>query len=268
MKKSATRSLSILLLFTLVLYSAKVTFALTEIAYDDGSPETTSSLDIGLYLAVKFSLPPGVSEAMLTAARLYKAGRSGIEVRIHVLGSDGIKELTAPVSFRLATESAWNDLDLLTRNLVISNDFYIAVEYLAFYDPLLGRDSSSPKNRSYYGRPGSWSLVVGGENVMIRAVVDSSKPLLTASIVRSGLFLAGVGVVSTTCAILLRKWGIKLGEDQTDQASSSRQYARFVKHDPSQPAHHNRLPYARDSAGANATRVTYSRLLMRASMQL
>ena len=212
---STTRSLSILVLFTLALHSAEATFALTEIAYDDGNPETTSSLDIGLYLAVKFSLSPSASEAILTMARFYKAGRSSIEVRIHVLGSDGIKELTTPISHRLASESAWNDLDLLTQNLVVSNDFYIAVEYLAFYDPLLGRDSTNPKNRSYFGRPGSWSLVVGGENVMIRAVVDTARPMLTASIVRSGLFLAVVGVVSATCVILLRKRRIEFGEDQS-----------------------------------------------------
>jgi len=155
-------------------YSIRGVFGATEIAYDDGSPETTSSLDVGMHLAVRFSLPSGMSRAKLVTARIYKAGRSGIEMRVHILGGNGITELTRPFNFSLAVESAWNDADVSARNILVSDIFYITVEYLTYYDPLIGRDTSDPKGRSYFGRPGSWYPVDNDENIMIRAVVDLS----------------------------------------------------------------------------------------------
>lgn len=178
--KSFVSKLFIALFFsvTLALCSMHGAFAATEIAYDDGTPETTSSLDIGMHLAVRFFLPSGLSRAKLLTARIYKAGRGGVNMRVHILESDGVTELTVPFSFTLAVEGAWNDADLGARNIVVSDVFYITVEYLVYYDPLIGRDTTNPKSRSYYGRPGSWNLVSNGENVMIRAVVE---PLITVS---------------------------------------------------------------------------------------
>jgi len=165
---------AVLLLTVLSSYSIRGVLGATEIAYDDGNPETTSSLDVGMHLAVKFSLPSGMPRAKLVTARIYKAGRSGIEMRVHVLGSDGITELTKPFNFSLSAESAWNDADVSARNILVSDIFYITVEYLMYYDPLIGRDITDPKGRSYRGHPGSWELVSNGENVMIRAVVEPS----------------------------------------------------------------------------------------------
>lgn len=162
----------------LALYSVHGVSTATEIAYDDGTPETTSSLDIGMHLAVKFSLPSGLSRAKLLMARIYKAGRSGVNMRVHILGGDGMTMLSVPFNFSLAVEGAWNNVDVSARNIVVSYVFYITLEYLLYYDPLIGRDTTNPRNRSYYGRLGSWSLVSNGENVMIRAVVE---PLITVS---------------------------------------------------------------------------------------
>lgn len=161
----------------LTLYPMESTPAFIEIAYDDGRPETTSSLNIGEHLAVRFSLPPGLSKAKLLKARIYKAGRSETDVIVHILGSNGITELTAPFTFRLTVESAWNDVDLTGCSIVVLGDFYISIEYLKYYDPLIGRDTTNPRGRSYYGRPSSWTIVNNGENVMIRAVVDGAAPL-------------------------------------------------------------------------------------------
>lgn len=174
--KPLTSQLFIALLFSPILVpcSMRCVSAATEIAYDDGIPETTSSLDIGLHLAVRFSLPSGLPSARLLMCRIYKAGRSGVGMRVHVLGSDGTTELTSSFNFSLAAESAWNNADVAARNIIVSDVFYVTVEYLMYYDPLIGGDSTDPKSRSYYGYPGFWSLIDKGENVMIRAVIDPS----------------------------------------------------------------------------------------------
>jgi len=177
--------MAVFLSFILTLYPMQSTAAFIEIAYDDGTPETTSSLNIGEHLAVKFSLPPSLSKMRLLKARIYKAGRSETEVTVHILGSNGITELTAPFTFRLTVESTWNDANLTGRSIVISDDFYITVEYLKYYDPLIGRDTANPRSRSYYGHPGSWTLVNNGENVMIRAIVDNTWPVTTMTGERS-----------------------------------------------------------------------------------
>ena len=167
----------------LALHSIRGVLGAAEIAYDDGRPETTASLDVGMHLAVKFSLPLGMSRAKLVTARIFKAGRSGIEMRVHILESDGVKELIMPFNVSLAAEGAWNDADVSARNILVSDIFYVTIEYLMYYNPLIGRDTSNPKRRSYYGRPGSWNLVDNGENVMIRAVIEHQ---ITVSSVSTG----------------------------------------------------------------------------------
>jgi len=208
------RDLTFCLCFA-ILTLAQAVFALTEIAYDDGMPETTSSLDIGMCLAVRFSLPSDPPEARLLAARVYKAGRSETDMRIHVLGSDGATNLTKPFAFRLALESKWNDVNLTAHNIVVSEDFYIAVEYLAYYDPLIGRDTTNPKGRSYYGHPGLWSPATNNENVMIRAVTDhlsatASRTSQTSSdpsvSVPEPYILVAVLVTSVSAAVVMKRW--------------------------------------------------------------
>jgi len=207
----------------LALYSIRGVLGATEIAYDDGRPETTSSLDVGMHLAVKFSLPSGVSRAKLVRARIFKAGRSGIEMRVHILESDGAKELTMPFNVSLAVEGAWNDANVSARNILVSDIFYVTIEYLMYYDPLIGRDTSNPKGRSYYGHPGSWNLVDNSENVMIRAVIEHQ---ITVSSVFTGarvaedmlifsvpyLFLACVVAMILVVLVVRRDYDRRIGE--------------------------------------------------------
>ncbi len=214
MQKISSKTLMIIFFcFILTLYPTESSPTLTEIAYDDGRPETTSSLNIGEHLAVRFSLPPGLSKTKLLKARIYKAGRSETDMTVHVLESNGITELTPPFTFRLTAESTWNDADLTGRSIVVSDDFYITVEYLKYYDPLIGRDTTNPRSRSYYGRPGSWNLVDNGENVMIRAVLDDIAPVTTVTGERSGPLntlvafapcLLLVGVIGLTFKTLMK----------------------------------------------------------------
>jgi len=204
-----------LCLMILALNSTQVAFALTEIAYDDGMPETTTSLDIGMFLAVKFSLRFDVPKARLLAARVFKAGRSETDMRIHVLGIDGATNLMKSFAFRLVLESKWNDVNLTAHNIIVSEDFYVAIEYLAYYDPLIGRDTTNPKGRSYYGRPGSWSPVPNSENVMIRAVIDhlsvtASRTSQTSSVPSASVpepyILVTVLVTSISAAVVVKRW--------------------------------------------------------------
>jgi hypothetical protein len=187
----AIRSFPGMLIFCLCLaivaLDSKVAFGMMELAYDDGIPETTSSLDIGMSLAVKFSLPSNMPRARLLAIRVYKAGRNETDMRIHVLGDNGAVNLTSPFVFHLVSESKWNDANLTAHNIIVSDDFYVAIEYLSYYDPLIGRDITNSNGRSYHGRPGSWSPIPGGGNVMIRVIADhaSATSLKTSRTPRS-----------------------------------------------------------------------------------
>jgi hypothetical protein len=225
---------SVILIVLLASYCVYDGNSLMEIAYDDGRPESTSSLDIGMHLAVRFSLPLGTPEARFMAAKIYKAGRSGVEMKVHVLASNGLTELTAPFIFNLSSDSAWNTADLSTRSILVSESFYITVEYLKYYDPLIGRDTTDPKGRSYYGRPGSWSPVENGENIMIRATVgpltaNSTSATVTPPIERrsGGLapyfFLACI-VALTLTALAAKKahgssqsYSYQLGQDSRQE---------------------------------------------------
>jgi len=211
---------AVLFLTILSSYSMRGVLGAIEIAYDDGSPETTSSLDVGMHLAVKFSLPSGMLRAKLVTARIYKAGRSGIEMRVHILGGNGMTELTRPFDFSLAVESTWNDANVGERDILVSDIFYITVEYLTYYDPLIGRDTTDPKGRSYHGHPGSWNLISNGENVMIRAVVEpsvtipstvSGTPVVENFLIALApyFFLLGVATLIFTASMARKRRGIQ-----------------------------------------------------------
>jgi len=187
--------------------------ASVEVAYDDGVVESSiSSISIGYCYAVKFSLPDGCTSARLITARVYKVETEGTLVNIHVLGSDGVTELTPPFIYDVALNDAWNAIVLTSKDITVAGDFWVAVEYLTVLDPELGFDTSSTAGRSYFGTPGSWNPFASG-NLMIRAVIECSapvggvvmpvnKPLVLASY----LALAGlIAVVSAVYVMIRRK---------------------------------------------------------------
>jgi len=157
----------------MVLASSQGVFAATELAYDDDlPPEGGLAGDTGDYLAVKFSLPSGWSAARLLTARFYKRPVLGTNVEVHILGSDGSTELVTPFTFDIAVNNAWNDADLTAKNIVVTGDFYIAIEYLLSSDPYIGWETRAPNSyRSFLGTPGSW-VSMGLTDVKIRAVVE------------------------------------------------------------------------------------------------
>jgi len=149
----------------------------------------------------------------LVAVRIYKAGRSATDVAVHML-ADGVTELAKPFTVKLTNDSAWNDATLTAFSVTVPHDFYIAIEYLAYYDPLIGQDTTSPKNRSYCGVPGSWTPIVQGTNVMIRAVVDSEQAHSSTSnarleqtkiVIRGATYLVAAALATAAVSIVLKR---------------------------------------------------------------
>ena len=209
-----------LLVALMVLASSPGVFAATELAYDDGSSEGFGACPIGGYYAVLFSLPDGWSSARLLKARFYKvpgAGPPGTNVKVHIFGSDGSTPLTPAFTFDMAVDDAWNDADLTAKNIVVTGDFYIAVQWMFLQDLRIGLDRSTT-GRSYYSAdvtPPNWQLQGNAENVqwMIRAVIDEVRavggvlvPISKLTLLAPYLALLGlVGAVTVAVATTRRR---------------------------------------------------------------
>jgi uncharacterized delta-60 repeat protein len=150
---------------------AILAFAATELLYDDGSAEGWGACGLGYYLAVRFSLPSGWSDASLLKVRYYIWDYPRT-FKVHVFGSDGVVDLLTPFAVT-PNATGWFDLDLTSHNVRVSGDFYVAAECTINLRPYFGRDTSSPDNRSYTGSPGTWTLRTD-DDLMIRAVVEPS----------------------------------------------------------------------------------------------
>lgn len=201
------RLISVTILTLLALSVIPGAFASTELAYDDGVPESGMAA-LGAYLAVKFSLPDGCTNAKLIKARVYNREAAGTLVNIHILGSDGVTELTPPFSYDVTINNAWNEIFLTPKDMTVTGDFWVAVEFLALGDSLLGLDMSSTAGHSYLGTPGSWDPLP--ENIMIRAVIECSNPVGgVAMAVNKPLVLAPYlalwGLVATVSALIVVK---------------------------------------------------------------
>jgi hypothetical protein len=156
----------------------------TELAYDDGEPENLSGGSAGSYQAVRFSPPSGWPSVKILSVSYY-IGKPGAPFKVHIFGSDGAAELLTPPLEVKPTAIGWFNIDLTTYNIVVSGDFYVAMQYEAKFDPSIGLDLTNPHSRSYVGSPGKWAPFGQGPpagNLMIRAVVEQSAPASTTSI--------------------------------------------------------------------------------------
>ena len=145
-----------------------------EIAYDSGTAEFGVAAVSGSQLAVRFSLPSGWSEAQLLTAKYYIYGDPST-FRVHVYGSDGSTELITPFEVT-PTTIGWLEVDLSALNIIVTDDFYITIEYITEGKPWIGGESSDPDGRSYVGTAGSWNLHTTAD-YMIRAVVQQRFPV-------------------------------------------------------------------------------------------
>ncbi len=182
-----------------------------ELYYDDGSPETSWSASSGLEHAVRFSLKSSSSAQILTARYFIQANPSTF--RVHIYDNGGTTNLITPFDVTPGG-TGWFDVDLTTMNIVVTGDFFIAIEYLSSGQPPIGVDTSSPINlRTYSREPGQSWEVANNFNLMIRAVVEEignpvggvfysadKVSLLSPYIALVGL----IGAISTIFAI--RRW--------------------------------------------------------------
>ena len=187
-------------------------FAATELAYDDGTSEQgIAGFLVGEYLAVRFSLPSGCSSARLLSARFYKVApvTDDTNVIVHILGSDEITELTTPFTYDIAVDNSWNEVDLHSKNIVVTGDFFVAIEYLISNDPFLGYDLGSVASRSYKGTLGHFAISPRG-NYMIRAVIECIAPVGGIAVPTNKLeilipYLALAGLIAVVSAVVVVK---------------------------------------------------------------
>jgi hypothetical protein len=133
-----------------------------EIAYDDGTMETTASWEMGKGFAVRFT-PTG--QVQVIRARYYLQDPRPIEV--HVWDADH-NDLITPFTATV-TQDGWNDVDLSAYNITVSGDFYVGFTHLEDYRPTLGVDTTSSDGRSFEVDGGYWEAQTS--DYMIRAVV-------------------------------------------------------------------------------------------------
>ena len=166
----------------LALSSAQYAFGATELSYDNGTASSSDyfSAFTGGLAAVKFSLPTGWSSAKLLTAKYYILYYPQ-PFTVHIFDSGGVTELccTPPLDVTPPPlpSTGWFSVDLSSYNIVVSGDFYVAIEWKTDSSPWLGVDTSSSAGRSYFKGLLGWEQLWGVNsqqpaNLMVRAVVD------------------------------------------------------------------------------------------------
>jgi len=122
-----------------------------EIAYDDGHAESTwSKKEAGGFDAVRFSLP--FRPAKLLAAKYYIEQKPA-EFSFLFLGSDRNPAYERKVT---PSETGWFTVDLSDAEIVVWEEFYVAMKWIVEEAPYLGADETGPDGRSFFV-DGKWS---------------------------------------------------------------------------------------------------------------
>ncbi len=164
-----------------------------QLGYDDGSsdgPSSPWSERAGSEVGVIFSSP--VYPATLEKASFYVSRASApttpFKVNIYQVNADKVPEhklISENIIVSAESGSKWVDVDLTAYNLVVLNDFMIAMEWLTPFHPpkgldaqVIGTDLSNGDSRSYwrFAWQDNWKPVSeigksGDRNNMIRATV-------------------------------------------------------------------------------------------------
>ena len=135
-----------------------------ELAYDDGTSESSQSYTQGNGFAVRFTTPD--SSAELVTARYYLIAPVA-PIEVHVWDT-GHNDLITPFTATPGGDG-WFDVDLSGYSLTVNGDFYVGFLYTVDTDPTLGVDTSSSDGRSYEV---PWE--VKNYDYMIRAVVTQA----------------------------------------------------------------------------------------------
>jgi len=199
-----------ILLFTIVSVApVSAPVPIEELAYDDGTYENAVFyIFAGEQVAVRFSLPAGWTTAKILQAKYYLwAGVDDLVApfRVHIYDSDLTTDLTTPFIATPTTNDTWFVVDLTGLDIIVSNDFYIGIQWLTHGSPWLMVDEDPPIDLRSYAliipNYPNWVLVEGGD-AMIRAVVEQ---VLVPSAPEFNLSIPVVTSVVAAIYIALRK---------------------------------------------------------------
>lgn len=191
-----------------------------EIAYEDGVPESgRSHINVGVQLAVKFSLSPGLTEAKLSAAKYYIALHPA-SFKVHIYDSDGFTDLITPIEVT-PTGIGWFDVNLSQLDLTLNENFYITIELMESSKPFIGLDETKPHaGRSFQGEPDNWKAISNGD-LLIRAVV---KPIYyggdivlngnNVATIEGKMDLNGSVVIEENATLILRRAFLNFTQDR------------------------------------------------------
>jgi len=158
-----------------------------ELYYDDGAADFGFIAWPKAVAAVKFS----VSEVYKILKLKYFIWGNMSTIRVLVLD----KHLNILFSKDVMPYSGWFEVDISSINVLVSEDFFVALEWPLGGQPWLGVDNSPPHHgHSYLGSLNSLGDPKSGEDYMIRVVVvrigatlPSTCPLGTIIILRGGI---------------------------------------------------------------------------------
>ena len=207
-KLPLTLLLMIMIMSTVSFLPLQEAKASTMLAYDDGTNEMNASPLPGYIYAVRFSLPPDVSCAKLLTARYYIYADPDT-FRLRVMAPDQFSDLTPPFDVT-PTITGWFDVDLTSKNIVVTGDFYIVFESLSGL-PSVGLDDTTPSLRSFFSDSLTppWTLM-NFFNAMIRAVIEGNVPVggVTLPTNKLGIvtpYLALAGLIAALSAVVVVK---------------------------------------------------------------
>jgi hypothetical protein len=168
-----------------------------ELAYDDGTGETTFYPVAPTSMAVRFSLQAGWSGARLLTASYYVIVTPSAvnSFTVHIFDEDRATDLTPPFT---ATPSAdgWFDVDLTGKGITVTRDFYVVITNVnGNGKPAMMADNTAPiSGRSWTNGAGVW-VSDPVDNYMIRAVVDPVNSIPVSSVAADVLNAPAYGVI-------------------------------------------------------------------------
>ena len=182
----------VVLAVILALSSAQNVFSSQWIIYDNNNPSNNGFL--AAFVGVRFSLPTGVSSAHLLAVSFYwiettdtvqgsgmvmaMSPQDQIVVYVHITGASPSTATELTSFIPVMPSLGWNPVDVSSRSIVVSGDFYVAIEQPVPITVAFDIGSSNFEGRSVGGD--SLDHVTNSEccggfgprNFMIRAEIE------------------------------------------------------------------------------------------------
>lgn len=211
----------------------------TEIKYDDGSAEDQWAIGWVYKVGVMFSksdLP--YSQNLLITVRIYIVSADAGQQLTMFFFDSSFNEIIASV-FTPVLQVGWNDIDVSSYGLVMTNDFLIAFQWLrpdgGGTNVWLGYDLNGPDNHvhSYEYNPYKWAAPywhspsdpTGGSpgeygNWMIRAVVEEVPLTAVPEAPIGTILISATMLIALAVYMTMSRWNAKHGTRVFRQYSS------------------------------------------------